>query len=91
MVCYASPLFLSLHRFSSDVNRPPQVKMELPLDDNPRGKAALVIIWVLTIVSTSLVALRIYVKLRTTRRLWWDDWLQLMALVGRLTAARVLY
>ena len=54
---------------------------DLPDPNENKGPELLHTIWVLCSISTVVVALRVYTKLRKTRRLYWDDWLMMLALV----------
>ncbi|KAL2268831.1 hypothetical protein VTJ83DRAFT_3677 [Remersonia thermophila] len=46
----------------------------VPLADNPRGVTIIAVLWVMTVLSTIFVALRLYSKITRTRHLWWDDY-----------------
>ena len=54
----------------------------LPYPDNNKGPKLLQTIWILSCISTIVVGLRIYTKIRKTRRLYWDDALMVLALVS---------
>jgi hypothetical protein len=56
-----------------------QVDGNLPYPDHNKGPELLHTIWILSTVSTIVVALRIYTKIRKTRRLYWDDGLMVLA------------
>lgn len=47
-----------------------------------KGQIVLVIAWLFLTISTIVVGLRVYVKLRGIGRLYWDDALMLGALVS---------
>ncbi|KAL9067258.1 MAG: hypothetical protein Q9157_006879 [Trypethelium eluteriae] len=50
-------------------------------DDN-LGPLSLRIIWILLSISTVIVGARLVVKCKTTRRIYWDDFLMILALVS---------
>ena len=43
------------------------------MDEDDRSWGILVTTWTLTSLSGFFLAVRIFCKLRTNRRLWWDD------------------
>lgn len=51
----------------------------LPHDD--RGPAIVAVHWSMTSLATMFLGLRLYCKTLTKRRLWWDDWLLILAWV----------
>lgn len=60
---------------------PPEVLAALPHDNAAmRLNTA---IWVLNAVSFVFLALRVYCKSIRSRKLWWDDWILIMAWVRR--------
>jgi hypothetical protein len=61
----------------------PEEIAKLPHDD--RGSAILGVHWALTGLAMIFLALRIYCKRLTSRKLWWDDWILIAAYV-RLSA-----
>jgi hypothetical protein len=48
--------------------------------DGGRGPIIIGVLWTLTIIASSIIAARFYVR-RKLKALYWDDWLMLMALV----------
>ena len=56
---------------------------ELPHDD--LGPQLDFTIWLLTILALGFLGLRIYCKLWRSRRLWWDDYVLILAWVRRDT------
>ena len=60
-----------------------KVDGHLPYPDNNKGPKLLQTIWILRSISTIVVGLRIYTKIRKTRRLYWDDALMVLALVSK--------
>lgn len=63
----------------ADPQLTPEQLAQLPHDD--RGPAVLAVHWSLTAVATIFLALRVYCKRITGRRLWWDDWILIAAWV----------
>ncbi|KAK5124860.1 hypothetical protein LTR85_001050 [Meristemomyces frigidus] len=62
----------------------------VPYPDDTKGPLILRTVWVLISLSTVVVAGRIYTKARKTHRLYWDDWLMILALLfGFVHAALV--
>ncbi len=59
-----------------------QLSEKLPYPDHDKGPEILQILWTLGSISIIVVALRIYTKIRQTRRLYWDDGLMVLALVS---------
>ena len=58
----------------------PQQLAALPHDD--RGPVVLAVGWGLTAVASLFLALRLYCKHMSRRRLWWDDWVLVAAWVS---------
>lgn len=54
-----------------------------PYPDDDKGPMVLRTVWVLISISTLVVLARIYTKVRKTHRLYWDDFLMMLALVSR--------
>ncbi|GAB1317012.1 Rhodopsin domain-containing protein [Madurella fahalii] len=50
------------------------------LDHSDRGPLFLALSWSLTALAGLFLALRLYCKLSTGRRLWWDDWVLIASL-----------
>jgi hypothetical protein len=46
-----------------------------------KGPMTLGIIWMLAIFSSTFLGLRVYCKLARQRRLWWDDYVLIVAWV----------
>lgn len=59
----------------------------LPAHDD-RGPAFTAVSWALTALASVLLGLRLYCKLFSGRRLWWDDWILVAAWV-RLEPPRI--
>ncbi|KAM7191313.1 hypothetical protein V8F20_009368, partial [Naviculisporaceae sp. PSN 640] len=55
----------------------PEEIAKLPHDD--RGLAILLSHWLLTAAATVFLALRVYCKRSSRKRLWWDDWILIAA------------
>jgi len=51
------------------------------LDHSDRGPLFVAMSWLLTGFGGIFLALRVYCKLWTRRRLWWDDWILIGAFV----------
>ena len=52
------------------------------LDHSDRGPLFVAMSWFLTALATVFLVLRVFSKLWTGRRLWWDDWILIGAWVG---------
>lgn len=50
--------------------------------DRDRGSIILGITWTLTFISLLFVCLRMYTRVRLIQRVWWDDWLAVIAIVS---------
>lgn len=50
--------------------------------DRDRGSIILGITWTLTLISLIFVCLRMYSRIRLVQRIWWDDWLAVIAVVS---------
>ena len=63
---------------------PPQLTPEqlalLPHDD--RGPTLFDISWLLTVLASGFLTLRIYCKFISHKALWWDDWILIASWVG---------
>lgn len=46
-----------------------------------RGQLAMIIIWILLVISGIFLGLRIYCRSRGGGKLWWDDWVIILAFV----------
>ncbi|KAF2149765.1 hypothetical protein K461DRAFT_323301 [Myriangium duriaei CBS 260.36] len=62
---------------TSEMPKPPKGSA----NDN-LGPQMMCTIWILLAISTLVVFARVFVKLRTTRRLWWDDHLLILAMIA---------
>ncbi len=67
---------------------PPQLTPDelalLPHDD--RGPTLCGVSWLLTVLASGFLTLRIYCKFIGRRTLWWDDWILIASWVGTLLA-----
>ena len=62
----------------------------IPIPEDPnadRGPLVLYVVWILTGLSTLVVAARLYTKIRKTHRLYYDDGIMTIALVSAKRAA----
>jgi hypothetical protein len=50
--------------------------------DQDRGSIILGVTWTLTLISLIFVCLRMYTRVRLVQRIWWDDWLAVIAIVS---------
>lgn len=50
--------------------------------DRDRGSVILGVTWTLTLISIIFVSLRMYSRVRLVQRIWWDDWLAVIAIVS---------
>jgi len=50
--------------------------------DHDRGSIILGVTWTLTLMSLTFVCLRMYSRVRLVQRIWWDDWLAVIAIVS---------
>lgn len=55
-----------------------------PGGDVNRAPTLIAVTWVECSLSTIVVALRFYCRVRITRNVWWDDWVILITLVTTL-------
>jgi nicotinamide riboside transporter PnuC len=60
-----------------------------PAPDSDRGPTYLAVLVVGLTLSIVFIALRIYVRARMVKNLWWDDWFMLISLVSVLKAQRM--
>jgi hypothetical protein len=57
--------------------------------DSDRGPTYLAVLVVGLTLSIVFIALRIYVRARMVKNLWWDDWFMLISFVSVLKAQRM--
>ena len=50
--------------------------------DGDRGSVILGTTWTLTLTSVLFVCLRMYTRMKLVQRIWWDDWLVVIAIVS---------
>lgn len=72
--------------------KPPPMPTTLPSSGlGADGTEINVVVWVMTFVATCLLAMRLYIKFRGQKGLWWDDhalilsWVMLLAYAGTTT------
>jgi hypothetical protein len=63
---------------------PPEVLALLPHDD--LGPTLLAVSWVLLSLASIFLGLRVYCKIISSRRLWWDDYVLIGSFVSRASA-----
>ena len=61
---------------------PKSVTSDLKLQAEDNGKATLIVIWTLLVISGIFLGLRIYAKLWRGRHLWYDDHVLIMSWVS---------
>lgn len=52
-----------------------------PGGDQNRGISLLEVGWIECFLAIIIVGLRLYTRVKYTRKLWWDDWVMLLTLV----------
>lgn len=52
-----------------------------PDADGNRSRELLTVTWIFCALSSLVVGLRLYVRVRMTRNLWWDDWVMFFTMV----------
>ena len=52
-----------------------------PDAEGNRSRELLTVTWIFCALSSLVVGLRLYVRVRMTRNLWWDDWVMFFTMV----------